>query len=603
MLLRRQTRLRHIQLKKLRFKWLPSVTRSSLLCMASVGSFYQNIRSARTTLRDIGRIREIAGVLVRHGFGHVVQSWRYRDEKIVSPLVQDTSSVHQLGVAERLTIAAQELGPTFVKLGQILSTRSDLIPQEWCNQLAKLQDNVEPIPVHEAREVIETELGSSIRETFATFVDKPLASASIAQVHRATLMTGEQVVVKVRRPSIASKIQSDMSILYWVARQMEDGLQEAQAFNPVAIVSEFEKSIMRELNLKHEVSHLQRFQNNFTDWEQVHVPQVYPELCTPSLMVMEFLNGVKITDAPPLGHDMPVIANDCVRMIFKMVFEDGFFHGDLHPGNLLVLQDGRIGLIDFGLVGRMSQSMKDGMAELLLAIVSEDYERVARAFYALSIKRGSVDYEAYEQDVTDLMIQHFQNSNLSDIDFGQYLQEIVEGAIRHNLSVPPNYTMFFKAIMTVEGIGKQVSPDLDLISACKPYVQALVAERFGPDRVMREATRSVMELSTVIHRLPNSLNTSMKMIENGYLPIMLEEKDAKARSLAADRRSNRMIVTGIGFSFLAIGGLLGTGILESAQATLGWSQLPFALFSLGCGAIGTTLLTFVLLKILFERNW
>ncbi len=561
--------------------------------MATVGTFYQNIRSARTTLRDIGRMREIALVLVRHGFGHVVQTWRFRDQAVVAPVVVQQTTSDRLSGPARLTIALQELGPTFVKLGQILSTRSDLIPQDWCDHLTKLQDRVEPFPVAQAREVIESELEQTIEELFADFQDQPLASASIAQVHVATLLTGEEVVVKVRRPDITTKIESDLHLLYWVARQLEDGLPEARAFDPVAIVGEFEKSITKELNLEYEVAHLQRFQRNFSEWKNVHVPVVYPDYCSPALIVMERLNGVKITDGASLGHDMKPIAHDCVHMIFKMVFEDGFFHGDLHPGNLLVLEDSRIGLIDFGLVGRMTQSMKDGMAELLLALVMQDAERVARAFYALSRKRGPVDYEAYEQDVADLMLYHFQNTNLSDIEFGKYLHEIVEGAIRHNLSVPPNYTMFFKALMTVEGIGKKVSPDLDLIAECKPYVESLVAERYGPERLMREFSRTSVELAGIIHRLPASLSALMRMLDTGKLPVVIENPQLQEERAAAERRINRIIVACSG-----VGLVIGSSLIHSHQGNTEWTLLPSLMLTLGLGLSLSTVI-----KILFNRNW
>ena len=245
--------------------------------MASLGSFTRIFAPLEQLFEILDVYVEIAAVLVRHGFGYVVENWRYRNEAIVSPITLANTETHHPSGPERLVVALQELGPTFVKLGQILSTRSDLIPPNWCQEFSRLQDNVEPFSSTEVRAVVEEALGDTIASTFLEFDEEPLASASIAQVHVAKLVDGDEVVIKIQRPGIASKIESDLSLLYWVARQLEDGLPEARAFAPLAIVAEFEKSIVKELNFKNEVAHLQRFEGNFRDWAHVHIPAVYPD--------------------------------------------------------------------------------------------------------------------------------------------------------------------------------------------------------------------------------------------------------------------------------------------------------------------------------------
>lgn len=528
-----------------------------LRVMSTIRAVYTNVRAARTAIKDFARFERIVAVLARHGLGHIVEAWDLQDRFLINLVVsrrdpeQEKKSVYL-----RISEALQELGPTFVKLGQILSTRPDLIPQELCLEFAKLQDQVQPIPSEVARSVVEASLGRPVGEIFADFTEKPLACASIAQVHTARLETGEEVVVKIQRPGIRDTVESDLNILHFVARKLEETIPEIKAFEPVAIAREFEKAIKRELDFTHEASHLDRFDRNFSSWPSVHIPRLYRAYCSDRVLVMERLVGVKITAGGPAGHDMPAVARECVRMLFKMVFEDGFFHGDLHPGNIFILEDGRIGLIDFGLVGRMTPMMKDAMADLLLSIVTHDYAGVARGLYDISLHTGRVNYGQWEADTVELCEKYFAHKTLGEVDFGALLRDLVEGAIRHDVRIPPDYTMFFKAIMTVEGIGKTITPDLDLIGECRPYVEQLIAQRYSPERVMKSAADALQAFARLGRTLPNKANEFLSHMEDGRIAISVENPRHDQIEDAKERRNNRAILGALACTLLLVGTLV-----------------------------------------------
>jgi ubiquinone biosynthesis protein len=564
--------------------------------MSTMRAVYTNLRAARTALKDMVRVREIAGVLVRHGFGHFVESWQVQDRVIMGVLVQRADAESErLTRYERIVEALQELGPTFVKMGQILSTRSDLLPHELCTELEHLQDHVSTIPWEEARLVVEESLGASIEASFSDFSSEPLASASIAQVHSARLLSGEEVVVKVQRPGISKTIESDLHILYWLAKKIEETVPEAEALDPVSIIREFERAISKELDFKFEARNLQRFQRNFVDWEQVYIPAVYTELSSETVMVMERLRGAKITEVGDAGFDMDEIGRQCVGLLFKMVFEDGFFHGDLHPGNLWVLDDGRIGLIDFGLVGRMSQANKDAMADLLLNIATKDHEGLARTLYQIGISRGKTDYAAFEADVAELMDVYFDNVSLAEVDFGAYLREIVEGAIRHNLRVPADFTMFFKAVMTVEGIGKIISPSLDIIAECRPYVERLVAERYAPPRVLRNVADTVQAFARFGRQFPTVASQFLEQIEDGRLNIGVEFPELETMEKGRDKRNNRLSL------IILAGVLFGSATVMRNDDTALLLGLPWA--SMVCYALGSAIGLRVWWRIFRDSDW
>ncbi len=526
--------------------------------MSTIRAVYTNVRAARTAIKDFARFEKIVAVLARHGLGHIVEAWDLQDRPLINlVLARRDPEQEKKSVYVRISEALQELGPTFIKLGQILSTRPDLIPQALCDEFSKLQDQVSPIPSRgRPRGGRGPRWAGPSTRSSPTSPTKPLACASIAQVHTARLKTGEDVVVKIQRPGIRDTVESDLNILHFVARKLEETIPEIKAFEPVAIAREFEKAIKRELDFNHEASHLDRFDRNFSSWTSVHIPRLYRTHCSDRVLVMERLVGVKITLAGEYGHDLTSVARECVRMLFKMVFEDGFFHGDLHPGNIFILEDGRIGLIDFGLVGRMSPTMKDAMADLLLSIVTHDYAGVARGLYDISLHTGKVNYGQWEADTVELCEKYFAHKTLAEVDFGALLRDLVEGAIRHDVRIPPDYTMFFKAIMTVEGIGKTITPDLDLIGECRPYVEQLIAQRYSPERVMKSAADALQAFARLGRTLPNKANEFLGHMENGRIAVSVENPRHDQLEDSRERRTNRAILAGLACTLLLVGTLV-----------------------------------------------
>jgi len=540
-------------------------------------------------------MRQITAVLVRHGFGHLVRGMTRRDatlaEQLGATMAEDPPEATRVDLAERLPLMLQDLGPTFVKLGQILSTRHDLIPAEYCVALERLQDRVSPIAADEVRKVIEASLGATVDGIFDEFSGEPLACASIAQVHTARLKSGEDVVVKVQRPGVRETIEADLNILHFFARKLEEEFPEARAIGPVAVAHEFDRAIRRELDFTGEARNSARFAKNFESWERVHIPKIFTEWSSERVLVMERLHGVKIVDA--VGrHDMDPIAREVVRMLFKQVFEDGFFHGDLHPGNLFVLDDKRIGLIDFGLVGRMSAAMRDALADLLLALSLRSHEGVARALYDISLKTEAIDYAAWERDVSELMDQHLASTSLANVDFGAVLRDIVAGAMRHNVRVPPDYTMFFKALMTVEGIGKRISPDLDILAVCQPYVEQLITRRYEPEALLRTTVDTMRAFGKLGRRLPVSLQQILQQIDERKLGIQVNDTHAERRLAQHERLANRAVLVVIAVSLGAFALALDGGAANSVELRR---------LQLGLAFVSAALLARILWRVSRER--
>jgi ubiquinone biosynthesis protein len=491
--------------------------------MSAVTRVYSGVRGIQSAIKDAGRMREIVIILARHGFGAALQRIGATEAVGIEGTPDASPESRGMPLARRLRTAVEELGPTFIKLGQILSTRADLLPADIIAELQHLQDNVPELKWDDVREVIERETGGAVDVHFAEFREKPLACASIAQVHRAVLRDGQrEVVVKVQRPNIAGRIDSDLSILAFFARQAASAIPDLELMDPVGIVAEFDRALRKELDFTNELSNIKRFQGNFAGYEGVHIPEVFESISTSRVLVMEFINGVKITQAgTAYGHDMTAMAPKMLQALLKMIFKDGYFHGDLHPGNILVRPDGEIGLIDYGLVGRLSRTQRDYILDIFIALSRRDYAAVSRVFFDIGVKVPGVQYryEEFEADVIELMESHLDSKSLAEIDIGTFFRDIVSGAIKHKIRMPPTYTMVFKALMTVEGIGKSIAPDLDFIEHAQPFVREVLLERYAPDKLLAQGAETLNQLSKFLRQFPVSATQLLRDAQRGDLVL------------------------------------------------------------------------------------
>ena len=491
------------------------------------GNLYTSARNVVSAVKDIGRLREIVRVLARHGFGELVTRLELTETSGFKSWAHTKGADDELlSTAERIRLVVEELGPTFIKLGQILSTRPDVVPPEIAEELTKLQDAVPPMSEADVRSVLVAELGEDWEAHFATFNMEPLACASIAQVHRAVLaQEAEEVVVKVQRPGITPRIERDLNILHVLARLVEARAPDLALMDPVGIVTEFDKALRKELDFTDERRNIGQFHVNFGRFEGVRVPRVYDRVSTSRVLVMEFISGVKVTEAvKAYDLDPYEIAPRMLRALFKMVFQDGLFHGDLHPGNILVLPDSTVVLIDFGLVGRLTPRQRERILDILVGLTRQDYELVSRVMFDLGVKMPGVvyDYDAFEADVVEVMERHLAGKTLAEVDVGAYFTDLVEGAVRHQIKMPPTYTMVFKALVTVEGIGKKIAPNLSLVDEAKPFIKEMLIERYDPKRLAREGLNSIEALSRAARVLPTQISRLMADVSEGRATLRLE---------------------------------------------------------------------------------
>jgi len=550
--------------------------------MSTVTKVYKNVRGIRTAIKDVARLRDISTILARHGFGAVVTSLKLAEVAGVNKIADNLNyDANKYSVAERIRLSVEELGPTFIKLGQILSTRPDLVPADIIEQLQHLQDDVPPMPWDDVEYQVETQLGDKVDSIFKTFSREPLACASIAQVHRATLQDDTQVVVKVMRRNIDDKIDSDLNILHFLAQQSEQLIPELQLVAPVGIIKEFDKALRQELDFTVEEQNIVRFTRNFEKFEGLRAPKVFSDYCTKRILTMEFIKGVKITEAAErVGADPYKVAPTMMKALLKMILKDGHIHGDLHPGNILITDDAEIVLIDFGLCGRIMPSQREAILDLLISVSKEDYEGVARCIFEMGVKvPGTVyDFDAFESDVIEIMEKHVLGKTLSAIDVQAYFADLVAGAIRHNIKMPPTYTMVFKALMTVEGIGKILAPNMNFLDETKPFIQELLIERYNPKRLLKESTEMLGSLTRFVRQLSLTGPQILKDMERGTFNVNVDINNLE-RNVQTYRKETRLQSRAI----------LTSGLMVSGAMTLDWSYNGLPILSLGAFSIAAIL--------------
>jgi ubiquinone biosynthesis protein len=538
-----------------------------------------------TAYRDLVRLREIYVVLVRHGFGEVASRLglararkppRERDstkesepppsagseglEATADEIAQGEDEKNRISVGERIRLVAQDLGPSFVKLGQIASTRTDVLPADVIMELKKLQDAVPPVPWSEVKRQVETSLARPIDEVYASFDEKPLAAASIGQVHRAMLRVDggtKDVVVKVQRPGVAQTIARDLELLHGLAKLVERTIPESKLYSPVALVENFDRSITAELDYTLEADNARRFEKNFSGNKRVRFPHVHREASTRQVLTLEYLPGKKVYDAIAAGHSGPEIAKLATGIVIKQVFEDGFFHADPHPGNILILgEPGEtvFGMIDLGMVGRLSPDLRDKTIDLMIAAVREDTLGVADALYAIGTPTRKVDMRAYRAEAA-MLAEKYLGKNLAELELSKMLRDLVGGATKYGIEIPPDFLMVGKTLMTLEGVGKEIDPDLDVFQEAKPYFVELLKKRYSPERMMNELWRVAERMSGAAYDMPQQVRDVLEDLRLGRLKLQTESVEAPA---AFDRLGRRI------FSGLVVAsGVLGGAMLSS----------------------------------------
>ncbi len=491
--------------------------------------------SILTAVRDIGRLREIYVVLVRHGFGELAQRLGFnrssKDESLSGETEEGEQSKSKHSLAERVRLVAMDLGPSFVKLGQIASTRPDLFPETWIVELKKLQDEVSPLPFEDIEKQVETSLGATLDELFESFDEEPLAAASIAQVHRAVLAHPEgskEVVVKVQRPNIAGTVARDVDLLHTLARFVERTIPESHIYQPTALVEQFDQAITSELDFVLEADNALRFQRNFEGHPHAVFPLVYKDASSKRVLTMEFLDGYKVYDAiDEHGFDGPAIAKASTGIVIKMIFEDGFFHADPHPGNIIILghpDRPKVGLIDLGMVGRLTPEMRRKTIDMMIAAIRQDHEALADALYDIGTPTKKIDMRAYRAEVA-FLADKYLNKPLKEIELSAMISDLVQGATKYGLEIPADFLLVGKALMTIEGIGKEIHPELDVFEEARPYFMDLLKQRYAPERVATDMWRGLERLSTAAYDLPQQMREVLDDLRLGRLSLRTHDPE------------------------------------------------------------------------------
>jgi ubiquinone biosynthesis protein len=533
-----------------------------------------------SAVRDLPRLHEISLVFIRHGLGDLV-----RRLGVASLLERAGEMLHwgeasqgaRLEPEQRLRLAFEELGPTFIKLGQMLSMREDLIPPKWTTELALLQSSATPVPFEQILPVIERSLGTPVAQSFVDLEREPTGSASIAQVHRARLHDGRDVVLKVRRPGIEAKVEADLRLLAHLARFVEREVAETRRYQPVRVVDEFRRSMLRELDLANEAHNIERIGRNFRGEPHVSIPHVYPQWTSETMNVQEHIDGISAEDVAAVeraGFDLRLLAQRGVDNVLKMILEDGFFQADPHPGNVLYLPGNRIAMIDFGMTGRLSRARRNQIIDLLAGITRKDSEPMVEVLLDWAGEEA-VDEEQLTADVDEL-VADYADLPVKDMRVAELLGRITGMMRTHGIVLPSDLTLMFKALITLEGSGRRYDPDFVLADRLRPFVERALAARYAPAELGRRGGAGIGQMVDLIQAIPRDLARVLKDARRGRLKLDLDLKRLDSFVRKLDRTINRITI-GIMTASVVIGSSIVMTVTSGPQV---WGIPIFTI--LGC---------------------
>jgi ubiquinone biosynthesis protein len=540
----------------------------------------------REAFKDLNRLRQIAVIAIRHGYGELFERSGLLGLLGKKPTVEVSEEGKRGTAARRFRLALGELGPTFVKLGQVLSTRADVLPAEWIEELAQLQDNVPAFPMSEVRAQIRAGLGKELEELFEAFDEKPLAAASIAQVHKAKTKNGEVVVVKVQRPGIAEAIRADVSVLHALARALEAVIEEVGVYTPTGIIEEFDRAIHEELDFLLEASNTRSFFENHKGRPYIRIPKVFDALSSRTILTLEFIEGPKLFQSQLSVETKQTIAKNLLEASFHQLFTDGLFHGDPHPGNLLVLEGPVVALIDFGLVGRITRPMQTTLVNLVTAIALKDSESAARLLYRIGSPDSRANLIGFKTDI-DAILGTYLPASIGEVDAKHMLGDLLDLAVKYRIRIPKEFAILSRASIATEGMLRQLYPDMPIGEIFAPYAKRLIADKYDPAQLQGGLLKTLVRLQSVASDLPLQLSQIMLDLESGKFAVTVKSDqmallNQNLRALAAVSFAGLCACGFIvgsfisfankdwsiaGFPLMGVIGVLGAGVLFGAAFT------------------------------------
>lgn len=507
------------------------------------------ILNVRRTYRNLLRIKEILQVLTKHGFGHIVSRLNLT---IYIPGLRNlgvpsyfSPNLSEESAAARFRMVLQELGPTFVKLGQILSGRPDILPENFIQELRLLQDHVPPFATSIVRETIEQELGAPITEIFPHFDGQALASGSIGQVHSARLPNGTAVIVKVKRPGIGKIIDTDVAILRFLAELAEKYIEELKIFQLVMIVDEFAKTVRRELDFTSEAAYTEKFYVLLQENPAVTSPLIFWEYTTANLITLQKLQGTNIGEIELLkeqGIDLKKLADNLTYSFTQQYFVWGIFHGDPHPGNVLVAADGKICLVDFGMVGHLSDELKSQLATTLLALLKNNLDMIVEVYADIGVFPKQLNRRELKTDILELLDKYF-NTPFQHLDIAKIFEDIVRLARNHKVILPRDFILLGKSLVTITGLARELDPDFKFAKAISPHISTILREKFSPRKLFDAAIFPTWTFFSLLQRLPSNIKDLLRLVKNGDLQLVLQHEIPEKAYQQLDKVSNRIAVS------------------------------------------------------------
>jgi ubiquinone biosynthesis protein len=525
----------------------------------------------------VKRYREIISILIKHGFGYAIDRFGLRPfrslkERITKPKPL-REQLLQVSEAERLRLAFEELGPTFIKFGQILSTRHDLIPEEYIRELSKLQDRVPPFEFSETKKMVEKELGKNIDEIFSEFDQKPIASASIGQVYHGRLSTGEEVAVKVMRPGIEEIIENDLLILMSMAKFFEKHVKASKFFNPVGFIEEFSRVMRQEIYYTHEAQNADKFYKSFAGVTTVRIPKIYWKYTTKHILTQEYLEGFKITDIAKIeeaGLDRKKVSFDLSNAYLKMIFEDGFYHADPHPGNILVSPEGVIIFLDFGMAGIVDPYLRENLVNLMLAVQKADIDPLMETLSEIGLISDVGEYDSTLKANLEDFINEYYNLNAKFIDPTEFLRDLIDVLIKNGGRIPNNIMLLSKTLIMRDEISRLLDPEHNFSELVEPYINKIIEERTSISYIVKEIEKDLLDYAGFVKGFPKRIHHILKKVEKGSIKFELEHRGFENLVEELDILSNRL-----SFSMIIASLIVGSALVIQTRMEPSLFGVPF----------------------------